>query len=65
MLAALVKARLNTENIKRLHLLAVRHTTDEMSRLCLYPWAQYEQLSILYYTKPGMTGLGCKKTLYI
>jgi hypothetical protein len=37
MFGALAKAKLSTENIKGLNLVAVRHTTVQMPKLLLYP----------------------------
>jgi len=37
MSATLAKAKLNTENIKGSNLVAVRHTTVQVSKLLLYP----------------------------
>jgi len=42
MFVTLAKAKLNTENVKVSHLVAVRHTTVQVSKLSLYLQVAYK-----------------------
>jgi len=43
LLTILSKVRLNAESIKGSNLVAVRHTTIQVSEMWISPWAVYEQ----------------------
>jgi hypothetical protein len=43
----------STRSINSSSLVAVRHTTDQMSRQWSYPWAVIWALSIIFYTRRG------------